>query len=104
MCCNHHDELAVGCKHLCAGTPPDVLLAEDVPGTEYARVTYAMCKPCADWYDAEGCKLDPEDHEVLGRLYSVCLICHDYKYRVPFGGFWLANGDGTYTAQKTSIN
>jgi hypothetical protein len=103
MCCKHEDhELAIGYKHLCTGTAPDVLFAEDVPGTEYARVTHAMCQPCADWYNEEGHKLDLQD--TIGRLYAVCLICHDYKYRVPFGGFWLANGDGTYTAQKTSVN
>ena len=95
----HQCELVIGCKHLCEGTAPDVLLAGD-----NGHVTHAMCKDCADWYDEEGYKLNTEDHDAIGRLHSVCLICHNYKCRVPFGGFWLANGDGTYTAQITSVN
>src|SRR5437870_1926139 len=51
----HQCELVIGCKHLCEGTAPDVLLAGD-----NGHVTHAMCKDCADWYDEEGYKLNTE--------------------------------------------
>lgn len=89
---------AIGCEHVLAGSKPEVILAGDDN-----KVTHAMCRECADWFNETGCLLELEDMGTTGRVGILCLHCLKLPETMLGPGFWFLNDDiETYRALVTN--